>query len=303
LAEKKHRLQQGRFLVEGVKLLEMALAAGARAREVFFCAEQLAGTTEPLLVALVAAGAEAMAVTPEVMAALAEREAAQGIVATFDLFETTLAALHPEEPALFVVLDRLQDPGNLGTLIRTADAAGATAVLLIEPSVDPFDPKVVRGSMGSLFTMPLVRTADVPALFDWLRRHGLRAVGADAHRGSVWGDELWPGSVALVLGNEARGLSPDVAAQIASWVKLPIVGKAESLNVAVAGGVLMYAWVRRNWQRNLIERQADAAHRLDLALEQDAELLAPIKAGKVHPAMTTFGLWQDDPEDVPDAHI
>jgi len=246
LAEKKQRQQQGRFLVEGVKLLEIALRAGARPREVFVCSEQVAGTAEVLLDAMASAGAELVAVSPDVMASLAEREAAEGLVATFDLLETSLDELPLGAQALVLVLDRLQDPGNLGTLIRTADAVGARAVVLVEPCVDPFDPKVVRGSMGSLFNVPLVRTSDVPGLFDWLRGHGLRTVGADAHRGVDWGDGLWVGGLALVLGNEARGLSADVSAQIDAWARLPIAGQAESLNVAVAGGVLMYAWLQAN---------------------------------------------------------
>jgi TrmH family RNA methyltransferase len=147
---------------------------------------------------------------------------------------------------LVVVLDRLQDPGNMGTLIRTADAVGAAAVILIEPCVDPFDPKTVRGSMGSLFNVPLVRTEDVQALFDRLRDQGLKAIGADAHQGQTWGQGLWRGGVALILGNEARGLSEDVCTHVKNWARLPIVGKAESLNVAVAGGVLMYAWLQAN---------------------------------------------------------
>lgn len=246
LDEKKYRQQQGRFLVEGVKLLEIALRAGARPREVFCCQEQLVGTSETLLDAMTSAGAEVVAVSPDVMASLAEREATEGLVATFDLFETSLDELGLGAQTLVLVLDRLQDPGNLGTLIRTADAVGATAVVLVEPCVDPFDPKVVRGSMGSLFNMSLVRSSDVPGLFDWLRGHDLRTVGADAHRGVDWGEGLWPGSLALVLGNEARGLSADVSAQIDAWARLPIAGRAESLNVAVAGGVLMYAWLRAN---------------------------------------------------------
>jgi TrmH family RNA methyltransferase len=246
LAEKKHRQQQGRFLVEGAKLLEMALRAGARPREVFFCQEQLAGTSETLMDAMASAGAEVVGVSPDVMACLAEREAAEGLVATFDLFETNLDELLLGARALVLVLDRLQDPGNLGTLIRTADAVGAAAVVLVEPCVDPFDPKVVRGSMGSLFTVPLIRTSNVPELFDWLRKHGLRTVGADAHRGVDWGEGLWLGGLALVLGNEARGFSADVGMEIDAWARLPIAGQAESLNVAVAGGVLMYAWLRAN---------------------------------------------------------
>jgi TrmH family RNA methyltransferase len=193
-----------------------------------------------------AAGADTVHVSPEVLATLSDREQPQGIVATFELFERWLEDLKVSDPALVVVLDRPQDPGNAGTLIRTADAAGAQAVILIEPCVDPFDPKVVRSTMGSFFNVPLARTSDVKALAQWLHAGEVRLAGADAHRGALWGEGVWTGSVALALGNEARGLSDDLAAHVQSWVRLPMAGKAESLNVAVAGGVLMYLWVRAN---------------------------------------------------------
>ncbi len=247
LAQRKHRQAQGLFLVEGLQLLHMALDGGAAAQEAFYCPEQFAGSeAAALLEWFRQAGAALLRVAPHVMASLSDREEPQGIVATFHLTETPLAALKLTGRELVVMLDRLQDPGNLGTLIRTADAVAAAAVILIEPCVDPFDPKTVRGSMGSLFNLPVISTRDVPALFAWLHQRGLRAVGADPHLGVTWGEGLWRGGVALVLGNEARGLSPDVAAQINAWVRLPIAGRAESLNVAVAGGVLMYAWLREN---------------------------------------------------------
>lgn len=244
---RKHRQRQGRFLVEGLQLLHMALDAGAHPVEVFYCEDLFAGAEAAALMnRFRRTGADLTPVSEHVMGALSQRDVPQGITVTFSLFETPLRALDLTGHELVVVLDRLQDPGNLGTLIRTADAAGAAAIALIEPCVDPFDPKTVRGSMGSLFNVPLVRTADVPELFTRLRQGGLRLVGADVRLGRDWGQGLWEGGVALVLGNEARGLSEDVRSHVEVWARLPIVGRAESLNVAVAGGVLMYAWLRAN---------------------------------------------------------
>ena len=247
LDQRKHRQRQGRFLVEGLQILHMALDAGARPTGVFYCEKLFAGTeAAALLERFRRTGAELTPVSEHVLQSLSERDAPQGIVATFALFETALHDLRLTGRELVVVLDRLQDPGNLGTLVRTADAVGAAAVVLIEPCVDPFDLKTVRGSMGSLFNVPLVRTEDVAVLFAWLKGAGLRLVGADAHLGEAWGRGLWDGGVALALGNEARGLSDDVRACVQAWARLPVVGKAESLNVAVAGGVLMYAWLKEN---------------------------------------------------------
>jgi TrmH family RNA methyltransferase len=247
LDQRKHRQRQGCFLVEGLQLLHMALDACARPVEVFYCESLFAGTeAAALLSRFGGAGADLVPVSEHVMHVLSQRDAPQGLVATFALLETSLQDLRLTGRELVVVLDRLQDPGNVGTLIRTADAVGAGAVILIEPCVDVFDPKTVRGSMGSLFNLPLVRTVDVTQLFARLRQGGLRLVGADARLGSDWGKGLWLGGVALVLGNEARGLSDDVCGHLQDWARLPIAGQAESLNVAVAGGVLMYAWLQAN---------------------------------------------------------
>jgi len=247
LDQRKHRQDQDRFLVEGLQILHMALDAAARPVEVFYCEELFAGDEAPALLARFRRSeAELAAVSEYVMQSLSQRDAPQGLVAAFALFESPLQALRLTGSELVVVLDRLQDPGNLGTLIRTADAVGAAAVVLIEPCVDPFDPKTVRGSMGSLFNLPLVRTDNVAELFAHLSRQGLRVVGADPGLGEPWGRGLWDRGVALILGNEARGLSEDVQGSVEGWARLPIVGRAESLNVAVAGGVLMYSWLRAN---------------------------------------------------------
>jgi TrmH family RNA methyltransferase len=147
-----------------------------------------------------------------------------------------------------LVLDRLRDPGNIGTLIRTADAVGASTVVVIEPAADPFDPRAVRSSMGSLFNLPLVRTDDIAGLFDGLRRHGLRPVGADLSGRTAWQPGVWHGGVALVLGTEGQGLADDVRAELHDLVNLPMRGGAESLNVSIAGGVLMYLWLQAHAQ-------------------------------------------------------
>jgi TrmH family RNA methyltransferase len=247
LDQRKHRQRQGRFLVEGLQLLHMALDADARPIEVFYCPDLFAGTqATALLRRFRQTSADLVRVSKRVMGALSQRDVPQGIVATFATFETPLPNLQLNGGELVVVLDRLQTPGNVGTLIRAADAVGAGAVVLIEPCADLFDPKTVRGSMGSLFNLPLSRTGDVPGLFAWLRGQKLRPVGADAQRGKAWGQGLWQGGVALILGNEARGLSEDVRAHLKNWARLPILGQADSLNVAVAGGVLMYGWLRAN---------------------------------------------------------
>jgi TrmH family RNA methyltransferase len=263
LSQRKYRLRQNRFLVEGLQLLSMAaqamLTQTGRRRiipdQLFYSEALFTGETAPrLLTQLATAGAEAVPVAPEVMDTLSERDVSQGLTATFALreLESSLDDLEPltlPSSSLLLLLDQLQDPGNLGTLIRTADAVGVRAVILLEPCVDPFDPKTIRSTMGSLFTVPFIRVKEADETLNRLASLGYRPVGADARRGQVaWQSDLLAGSVALVLGNEARGLSPELYHHLRDYISLPIFGQAESLNVAIAGGVLMYEWVRVNWR-------------------------------------------------------
>lgn len=254
LNQRKHRLRQNRFLVDGLQLLGMAVDnPQAQPLELFYCEAQFAGEmAAPLKARLIEAGAHPHSVAPHVMATLSERDTPQGLVATFALdslmygWDFFLAQLPASSSDLLVVLDRLQDPGNLGTLVRTADGVGASGVVLLEPCVDLFDPKTVRGTMGSLFNLPFT-TIDHPHKLEALAQQRYHLIGADGRLGKpVWDVPAMQGRVALVLGNEARGLSEDIQPYFNSYVSLPLHGQAESLNVAIAGGVLMYEWLRVN---------------------------------------------------------
>lgn len=272
LTQRKHRLRQDRFLVEGLQLLGMAVEAAPvrlnkiKPLEVFYCEELFGGETAPrLLVELRRLGAEAFHVSPNVLNAISDRDTSQGIAATFALSNlectsdeldliipknqlTNQPAGQSTASALLLVLDQLQDPGNLGTLLRTADAVGVRAVILLEPGVDPFDLKTVRGTMGSIFTVPFVRTKNMREFLPHLSKIGYHLIGADAKRGRyVWDGDVLAGPVALFLGNEARGLSPQLDPHLEDYVSLPLYNQVESLNVAIAGGVLMYEWLRMNY--------------------------------------------------------
>lgn len=245
LDQRKHRHEQGRFAVEGLQLLGMALDGGYTPQEIFYAPDLFTGETAPaLLKRFRQSAAQLVEVSADVMRALSERDTPQGIFATFRLPDAGLESLQLSGDELVIVLDRLRDPGNVGTILRTADAVGAGAVIMLTPGVDLFDPKTVRASMGSLFNLPVIHTDDAAVLFQYIKDAGLRIIGADAARGQTHVD--WRGGAALVLGNEAQGLSSDLEAYITEWAALPIYGKADSLNVAVAGGVFMYAWVSAN---------------------------------------------------------
>ena len=247
LGQRKYRQEQGRFGVEGLQLLGMALDGAVQPDTVFYCEALFRGETAPLLLArFEQAGADLIDVSPEVLQSLSDRDTSQGIFATFHLPDAALDSLNLTPDALVIVLDRLRDPGNVGTILRTADAVGAAAVIALAPGVDLYDPKTVRASMGSLFNLPVIQTADPNHLFQHTASAGLKTIGADAGRGQMWTQMSWQGGMVLVLGNEAQGLSDDLPPYITDWAALPIYGKADSLNVAVAGGGMMYAWAAAN---------------------------------------------------------
>ena len=244
LADRKGRAAAGRFAVEGLQSLHMALDAGAHPLELFYTSELFTGAQAVLLLSRVeAAGAELMPIAPALMHSLSERDRPAGLIATFAPLHRPPAALPLDGAGLVLVLDRPADPGNIGTLFRTADAVGARALLLLTPCADPYDPRAVRASMGSLFNVPFALAAADQAL-GALKRYPV--IGADAHAGARWDQADWRGGRALLLGSEAGGLSADVTPHISQRLHLPVLGKADSLNVAVAGGVLMYTWLSHN---------------------------------------------------------
>jgi TrmH family RNA methyltransferase len=265
LTQRKHRARQDRLLVEGPRIVALAVRAledatlrpYIRPERVFCCHDLLSAESQRLVDALAKTNAEVLDVSQDVLDSLSARDHAQGLVATFQTqpleraLSDVLASPGAAQGAL-LVLDSLQDPGNLGTLIRTADAAGAAGVILLDPCADPFDPKVVRATMGSIFTVPLVRAGAVEPLSVSLRRRGLPRVGTSPSAGdALWQSEALSGPVAIFLGGESQGLRPDLGPHLDAYVRIPMQGHSESLNVAASGAILLYEWCRRRFARAL----------------------------------------------------
>ena len=209
------------FVVEGLGLLRQAVDAGWTVEGCYVAP----GTTVDLDVAQ-------YELAPNVVERVASTESPQPVLAVVAMRSATL----PVDANFVLVADRLADPGNAGTIIRSAEAAGANAVVLTPGSVDPYNPKVVRASAGSLFRVPVIE-----ATLDSL--HGFRRLGASSHRGDVYTDPVYHGRVAVVVGNEAHGLDDD--ADIDQWITIPHAGPAESLNVAMAATVLVFEVARQ----------------------------------------------------------
>jgi RNA methyltransferase, TrmH family len=234
------RTATGRFLVEGAQAVREATGHGAQILEVF-ATSAAAGRHPDLLAAAGDRGARVSPISDRAAAALSETITPQGIFAVCATVAVPLAAALAGTPRLVAALVDVADPGNAGTVIRVADAAGADAVVLAGDSVDPHNGKCVRASAGSLFHLPIAVERDPMAALDALRAAGLRLLAAharaDADLETLAG---LGGATAWLFGSEAHGLPPRVLAAADEVVAVPIYGRAESLNLATAAAVCLY---------------------------------------------------------------
>lgn len=244
----KYRRARGQFLAEGPQAVREALGAAA-AVEVFVD-EQWVDRRHEVVTAALAEAIPVHVVDAAGFAGLVSAQTPQGVVAVCTWEPSTLAALAAVEGSGQVVLaHEMSDPGNAGALIRVADAAGARGVALTERSVDPTNPKCVRATAGSLFHLPVVAAGDTLDAIEVLRDAGFRTLAADVSPDSVdlftaEGDGLLAGRIAWVFGNEAHGLPKGVLGAVDNVVRIPILGRAESLNLATAAAVCLYGHAR-----------------------------------------------------------
>jgi TrmH family RNA methyltransferase len=243
---KKYRDQTGRFLIEGTRLVEDALRSGAPVETVLLSDDKRQkGMLEEIARLARQAGAELVEVTDAVIGHVADTKTPQGVAAVVRQAAQDLQSIFRGKPnALYLVLEQIQDPGNLGTMIRTADAVGAAGVFIGSGSVDLYNPKVVRATMGSLFHLP-VWEADLLFVLPWMKQQGIRVVGTSVQAERTVFDVDLTGNVALVVGSEAHGLSDAVRQLLDVDVRLPMPGSAESLNAAIASAVVLYEALRQ----------------------------------------------------------
>lgn len=249
LQRKRARYEQGRLVVEGVRLVRDAWEAGARLQTVFYVPEQAAENTAvgELVAVLATAGLELVACTSHVFAQLAETQTPQGIAALVALPELPL----PVGCDLLLILDRVRDPGNAGTLLRAAEAAGAGLVIFGPETVDPFNDKVVRAGMGAHFRVPL-RVCPTWEAVTALLPPALSLYLAEGAAPVDYADVDWCAPAGLVVGGEAEGAGP-AARAVATPIAIPMLGRVESLNAAVAGAVILFEAAR---QRRMAARLA-----------------------------------------------
>jgi TrmH family RNA methyltransferase len=243
--QRRTRQAEARFVVEGSKLVGEALDMGAGVEAVFIDGEAAGIRERDLAAACARAGAEVRELLPGVLSRACATVTPQSVAAIVRAIDVKLDGIAPARRDLVVVCAQVGDPGNLGTIIRSAGAAGAGAVVCCAGSVDLYNPKAVRASAGALFHLPVVAGPDAREVVEHLRGWGVRCWGASAHGDQVYTEVDLTQPTALVLGNEATGLAQTVESELDGTLRIPMAGAIESLNVATAAAVVCFEAARQ----------------------------------------------------------
>lgn len=241
LQQRKQRAASGTFLVEGIHLVGAAVEAGVQIDSIFFAPDLLTSQYAlDLIEESSSRGVPCYPTTAEVFTSLAAKEHPQGIVAVVRQAEQQLSNLNPETYPWGVACVVPQDPGNIGTILRTVDAVGASGLILLDGGVDVYHPTVVRASMGAIFRQPLV-SASFTDFAEWAGKFNYQIIGTSAHGPVDYQEAVeYMRPLVLLLGDERQGLTPEQVEICHTVVRLPMHGQVTSLNLAVAAGIMLY---------------------------------------------------------------
>lgn len=245
LRDRRGRQQQGRFLIDGARELGRAIASGIELVEAFVCPELCdSPDSRHALDALRRSGAPLWEVTPEVLEKLTYGERAEGVLGIARPPQQSLQSLELPERPLVAVLEGVEKPGNLGAVLRSADGAGVSAVIVADPRTDLYNPNTIRASLGTIFHLPVL-SATAQETLDWLRTRGLRLYAARLDAALPYHQADLTVPCALLLGSEASGLSPLWHAEDIAGIVLPMRGIADSLNLSSTAAILFYEALRQ----------------------------------------------------------
>jgi TrmH family RNA methyltransferase len=245
LRDRRPRDEERAFLVEGYREVRRALERNVVLEEVYFSRDWFLGENEPaLLAAAEAAGARLYELSKEAFAKVAYRERPDGILAVAPQWRKALGDLTLSSRPFVLVVEAIEKPGNLGTILRSADAAGCDAVIVCDPVTDLFNPNVVRASTGVLFSVPCV-VEESATVLAWLRDRGIRTVATTPAAQTLYSDADLTGPMAVIMGSEQYGLSEFWLKNADLPVRIPMAGQADSLNVAMAALITLFEAVRQ----------------------------------------------------------
>jgi RNA methyltransferase, TrmH family len=247
LRRRRSREQSGVTLVDGRAEIELALAAGVRPQALYYCRPLATTESLPLADQAAALGAEVVHLSRPVFEKVSYREGPDGWLAVVPAIETELASLQLSPRPLVLICAGLEKPGNLGAILRTADAAAVAAVIAADPVTDWGNPNVVRASKGTVFSVP-VASATTAEVLDWAAEHGLQIVAATPDATKLVTETDLTGPTAIAVGAEQAGLPPEWLDSASVRVRIPMFGKADSLNVSTSAAIITYEAVRQRLQ-------------------------------------------------------
>jgi TrmH family RNA methyltransferase len=247
LRDKKHRKSEGLFLAEGLRIIAEARDSGRLPEIIAFSSE---GAKHPLAAEIIAAaeaaGGEAIETTPDILSKMSGKDNPQMLLGAYRQPDTALEQIDRSAAPLWIVAQALRDPGNIGTILRTGDAVGAGGLILIDDCADPFSVEAVRASMGAVFTQQ-VATARWEEFLPWLRSGPGQLAGTSLKATHDYLEAEYRQPCFLLIGNEQQGLPAAYEAECDLLVKIPMAGRADSLNAAVAAAVMAFA-IRASWR-------------------------------------------------------
>jgi TrmH family RNA methyltransferase len=244
LRRRRVRDQANLTLIEGLEELDLALTAGVRPKALFYSPELTGSDRHPLLDRVAERGADVIAVSKEVFAKVAYRESPDGWLAVVPAVQTELTALKTGTNPLVLICQGVEKPGNLGAIVRTADAAGVTAVIATDPVTDWGNPNVVRASKGTVFSVP-VATAATAQVMAWLSEHEIKLIATSPNAQVLLTGADFTSPTAIAVGSEKHGLSADWLDSAEVKVRIPMFGRADSLNVATSAAIVCYEAIRQ----------------------------------------------------------
>jgi len=249
LRNRRTREKEQLTLLEGYRELSRGHEYGMEIKEAFFCRDMFLGENEfPLLELLAASGTRIMEVPFHLMTKMTYRDRPEGLIVVAAMRSHKLSELAHKPNSLYIIAEAVEKPGNLGSILRSADAAGVDGLIICNKCTDIYNPNVIRASTGALFSVPLAE-AETGETIEWLRNNNIKSLAATPHTDKVYTDVDMTGSVAIVVGTEQHGLSQQWLDCADIGVRIPMLGKIDSLNVANAATILLYEAARqRQWK-------------------------------------------------------
>lgn len=241
LKQKKYRYRSNSFLIEGIKLVKHAALQGEAIEYLLFCKTLIDSEIIEAIIEIVPETTNLLYLPKDLFEDISDTVNSQGVISVVKI-PKPMEVLAPK--GLYIALDRIQDPGNLGTIIRTADAAGFDGLIYNKGTVDPYGEKVLRSTMGSIFSLPLMAVEDLSQTLAGAKTAGTAVFCTSLEDSEDYSTVSYQEGAIIVIGNESQGVSEEVFEQASQKIKIPIYGQAESLNAAIAAAIIMYEAVK-----------------------------------------------------------